>query len=387
MAFFFILLCSSAGFATDGLFTGIHHQYQSPRALGMGDAFVAVANDYSSIFYNPAGLARLDEGQINLSIDFALSPDYLTFNSDIQSASKKSGDSAKAQAYAELLQKNYGKPYSIRTGLLEGVFVRPGWGFAVLPMDFTLDMAIHNQAAPAISARAYADTTIAYGVGHDFHNDGLGGKLSWGVTGKFVNRGYFSKDVNTLDLVADSEVVKKSDLREGYTLDADVGLLYTPYLPTTGVLSSLRLARPTFGAVVRNVAETGFSQSLNLYKTKQYGGDAPEKLYRVLDVGTRWEYPSFWIFSGRGSMDMRDIGDPNFNLRRGFHAGLEFDWTLFSWWKGQYRGGVNEGYPTLGASFLFTLFRLDLVTYGEDVGTEDSPVENRMYMVKLNIDI
>ena len=149
----------------------------------------------------------------------------------------------------------------------------------------------------------------------------------------------------------------------------------------------MRLARPTFGAVVRNVAETGFSQSLNLYKTKQYGGDAPEKLYRVLDVGTRWEYPSFWIFSGRGSMDMRDIGDPNFNLRRGFHAGLEFDWTLFSWWKGQYRGGVNEGYPTLGASFLFTLFRLDLVTYGEDVGTEDSPVENRMYMVKLNIDI
>lgn len=35
-------------------------QYLSGRALGMGDAFVALSDDYSGIYYNPAGLARLN---------------------------------------------------------------------------------------------------------------------------------------------------------------------------------------------------------------------------------------------------------------------------------------------------------------------------------------
>jgi hypothetical protein len=67
--------------------------------------------------------------------------------------------------------------------------------------------------------------------------------------------------------------------------------------------------------------------------------------------------------------------------------GFEFDWAMASWWKGAYRIGVNQGYPTLGFSALFTIFNLDLATYGEDVGTIDHPKENRMYTVKLNIDI
>ncbi|GIS71562.1 MAG: hypothetical protein CM1200mP10_11390 [Candidatus Neomarinimicrobiota bacterium] len=31
----------------------------SARAAGMGDAFTAVANDVTTIFYNPAGLTKL----------------------------------------------------------------------------------------------------------------------------------------------------------------------------------------------------------------------------------------------------------------------------------------------------------------------------------------
>src|SRR3954470_5893700 len=34
--------------------------YLSGRALGMGGAFVGLSDDYSGIYYNPAGLARLN---------------------------------------------------------------------------------------------------------------------------------------------------------------------------------------------------------------------------------------------------------------------------------------------------------------------------------------
>lgn len=383
--FFLILSAFPAAHATEGLFTSIHHQYQSPRALGMGDAFVAVANDYSALFYNPAGLARLEEGQINLSVDVAVSSSFMAFQKDVDAISKIQDEDEKTLAYINLLQKNYGKPYSIRTGLFHGIMSFPGWGFGILPADFTLDMSVHNQAAPALSARAYLDSTVAFGIGRDVRNEKIAGRLSWGLTTKFVNRGFFSKDVNALDLVADSNVVRKEDLREGYTIDADLGLLYTPYIPSDGLFSAFQLARPTFGAVIRNVAETGFGQSLGLLNKDST--EAPEKLHRVLDVGTRWEYPAMWIFSGRGSMDLRDIMHPNFSLRKGFHLGFEFDWSMASWWKGQYRLGVNQGYPTLGASALFTVLRLDLVTYGEDIGSYDNPKENRVYLIKCNIDI
>lgn len=376
VAFFHTLQAS----ATDGLFTNIHHQYQSPRALGMGDAFVAVANDYSAIFYNPAGLSRLDEGQINLSLDIAFSSNFISLYNDINGVTGT--DQQKTQAYVEILQKNYGKHYSLRTGLFEGIWVRPGWGLAVIPADLTLDLSFHNQGAPALSARSYLDSTIAYGFARDIRAEWLSGKFSWGVTGKFIYRGYFSKDINALDLVADSNLIRKEDLREGYTVDADIGVLYTPYVSSW----LFRMARPTFGAVVRNVAELGFGQKLNLYNKDDVAGDAPEKNYRVIDLGSRWEYPSFWIFSGRGVMDIRDIMHPNFSYRKSLHLGAEFDWTIASWWKGQYRAGLNQGYFTAGASFLFALFRLDLTTYGEDVGTIDAPKENRVYMAKFNLD-
>lgn len=380
----FLIFFGLSANATDGLFTSIHHHYQSPRAMGMGDGFVAVANDYSALFYNPAGLAKLEDGQIDMSMDLAISSDYISMYNDIQNAGKTQGTEAqKTQAYVELLQKNYGKSFSLRTGLFQGIWVRPNWGVAILPADLTMDLNIHNQAFPSLSARTYLDTSFVYGYGQDIRNEMIPGRLSWGVSGKVIYRGFFSKDINSLDLVADSSLIRKEDLREGLTVDADLGVLYTPYISN----SILKLARPTFGAVVRNVVETGFNQNLHLYNKDNVAGDAPEKLYRVLDVGSRWEYPSFWIFGGRGVLDVRDIGHPNFNMRKGLHAGLEFDWSMASWWKGQYRAGLNQGYLTAGASFLFSILRLDVATYGEDVGSFDNPYENRVYMAKFNIDL
>ena len=371
-------------FATDGLFTNIHHHYQSPRALGMGDAFVAVSNDYSALLYNPAALARLDSGQINLSMDVAFSNSFSTFMKELQSASSGTNESAKNTQIMDLFQKNYGRQYSIRSGLFEGVMAFPGWSLAVIPMDMSLDFALGNQVAPAANARLYLDTTVAFGIGKEVKSYDLGGRFAWGTTLKFINRGFFTKQILSLDLAADSNLVKNEDIRDGYTLDMDVGVLYTPYLPTEGIFSTLRLARPTFGAVIRNVADYGFGSTMKVYNKGTF--DAPEKLYRVLDLGSRWEYPGFFIFGGRGVLDVRDIGHPYWSMRKGLHIGFEIDWSMTSWWKGQYRLGWNQGYYTAGASALFTLFRLDLVTYAEDIGSFDSPKENRMYMAKFNID-
>lgn len=380
-----VLSAGPVSFAADdtGVSFRIHHHYQAPRALGMGDAFVAVANDYSAIFYNPAGLARRTDGEINMSFDVGATPKFATFSKEIETAQNTTGsDSDKQQAIMNVINNNAGSTFGLRVNGPNGIWVRPNWGIAVLPADISVQMDLHNQVGPAINTTVYADTTLAYAYARDF--DWIpDSRFSMGITGKFVNRGYFSKAITALEAASDPNLVQKDDLLEGYTVDADIGALWTPNIPSDGILSWLALAKPTFGAVVRNVGEVGFGQSLKLINKEKT--DAPEKLYRVLDVGSRWEYPSLWIFSGRGTLDIRDIGHPLFSLTKGLHAGLEFDWTMFSWWKGHYNVGINEGYFTAGLGAQFALFNLDLVTYGEDVGPQGSPQENRNYMARLNI--
>jgi hypothetical protein len=372
--------------ADQGVFTSIHHQYESPRALGMGDAFIATASDYSALFYNPAALARRDSNQVNLSIDVGASKDFYDFYKDAKDISSKdfANQSDKYDAYSQLLQKYYGESFKIKSGLMEGIWVRPHWGFGLIPADVTIEYKVINQAAPALNVRAIGDTTFAVGYGNDIHGL-LPGRFSWGVTAKMIDRVYANKEVNALDMAVDSNYLKKEDLSDGYTIDGDIGLMYTPVINPEGWDSFFRYAKPTFAAVVRNVGDYGFKQSFHLIN--KHNLEEPESLHRVVDLGVRFDYPDFWIFSGRGEFDVRDIGHPNENWRKALHMGLEFDWTVSSWWKGHYRVGLNQGYFTAGISALLGIFNLDAVTYGEDVGSYDHPDVNRMYMLRLNIDI
>lgn len=378
-------MISGTNAQAESISTTIHHHYQAPRALGMGDAFVAVANDYSAIFYNPAGLARREDGQINLSLSAAGTPKAMDFYNEFSDIDKSNQtEQQKTQAYLELIEKNYGEVYSLRLSPMEGFWVRPNWGIALIPADISIEMAMHQLVGPAVNTTVYADTTLGLAYADDMKGV-ENGRLSWGVTGKFVNRGFYSKPISATDFAEGSEILKKEDMLEGYTIDADIGLLWTPELPDQGFWSVLRLARPTFGMVVRNIAETGFGSSLKLLNKEATNG-TPEKLYRVVDLGTRWEYPSAWIFGGRGVLDVRDLGHPDFNWRKGVHIGFEFDWTVTSWWKGHYRVGLKESFWTAGLSAELGIFNLDLVSYANDVGTKNTPIESRVYATRLNLD-
>ena len=70
-----------------------------------------------------------------------------------------------------------------------------------------------------------------------------------------------------------------------------------------------------------------------------------------------------------------DVEDP---MRR-FHAGVEFNYAdaLF------FRGGWHQRYYTAGFELSIVNYQFQAATYGEEIGTADTPREDRRYVVKF----
>jgi hypothetical protein len=139
----------------NSLSTTIHHHYQAPRALGMGDAFVAVADDYSGLYYNPAGLARREDGQLNMSLNVGATPKAKSFFDEISKVEDKydsTQETEKIQEYLEIIEKHYGDIYSVRLTPASMTWVRPNWGVSFIPADVSIEMAMHKQIGPTIQS-------------------------------------------------------------------------------------------------------------------------------------------------------------------------------------------------------------------------------------------
>jgi hypothetical protein len=208
-------------------------------------------------------------------------------------------------------------------------------------------------------------------------------RFSWGTTLKAIYRGSYAREVLAADFGLDPKIVNIEQMNEGLTVDADVGLLYSPDY-TGGFWKWARYTRPTFGLAVRNIVDWGYMKDFNIYNKTEPG--EPPRLGRRVDLGSMWELPDWWVFKSRFAFDIRDMGHENWTFRKGLHAGMEFKWRIAGWWQGGWRAGLNQGYWTAGFTGKLGLFMLDLATYGEEVGSSETKQESRRYMAKCSLD-
>lgn len=365
---YFFVRSASAG---EAMYYGTHQQYLSTRHAGMGNAGVAIANDSSALFYNPAGLPKLDNREIDLHIRMAANPDILDFSDDIDKAGKD------AQAIADTIQAHYGENYSFRGPSLGAIWSREDWSMAIIATDPSIDIALHEALGPSVHLYSIQDTTIAFAKGWNVRNIEFG-RLDWGITAKAIYRAQIDKIVDIASIQADN-AIDDNIAKEGMTADFDIGVLWTaPKMDGTwGFL------HPSLGLVVRNVLDSDYFTNLKLIADTDNG--EPEKLHRVVDVGTAFNFPKFNVFTPKFALDVRDIFHPNWTVDKGVHAGLEFSWVMSRYWRGGWRVGMNQMYYTAGFSGQLGWFKLDLATYGREVGTESQKVEDRVYMFTTSL--
>jgi hypothetical protein len=284
-----------------------------------------------------------------------------------------------AQGIANTIAAHYGDNYSLRGPSIGGIWARPDWSLAVIFTDPSIDLALHEAVGPAVHVYSVQDTTIAFAKAWNVHNIEYG-RLDWGINAKAVYRAQIDK-VADVTMIQNDQAFDDDLSKEGLTADFDLGATW--YAPSfdSGTWAFLD---PSVAMVVRNVLDAGYIDDLKIY-SKNKNGD-PEKLHRMVDVGTAFNMPHFSYFTPKFVFDIRDIFNPNWTVNKGIHAGLEFNWEVASWWKGGWRVGLNQMYWTAGFSGQLMWFKLDLASYGREVGTESHKVEDRVYMFTTSLD-
>lgn len=461
--------------AAESLSTKIHNQYESLRAMGMGNAFTTVADTYSSMLYNPASLAKKRRGEVQFTLAGAgVATNTMTFMKDIQDAEKSTTtESQKATAIGNALEPYYGKALGGRVQALEMFWVRPNWGVALIPVDLSLDISVNRQLGPSIDLNVKKDTTLAYGYGTQINDT----DFSVGATARLSHRDSISQTVSAIELANDSNVLSTKRFKEGINFDVDMGVLWTPTLgkttytttekrtpqsekkakklvkktappPVIAVASSdatavqitsgdTTVAKTTssdstlaaksssdattaavtstdttaaqkasgdttvaqtettvevtkekpyqplaISFVARNLISSGYTKSTLINKDAT---ETPDSNPRVIDIGVGYEFVQWGDLRLRTTAEAKNLLHPYATVKKSTHVGFEVDYDPSSWFKSQFRLGLNQMYFTGGITLLLGVLEIDLATYGEEVGTDNTKIQNRVNALKIGM--
>lgn len=343
------------------------------RPLAMGNAFVAVADDYNALFYNPAGLARLKTWSGEFLNPFVeISTNTISASEDVLEL--QGGTTDGTDGVLNFLEKNTGKTHHFALGLTPHL-IFPGFGFAV-GLEVGTTLAVHREISMDVDFGPRLIVPIAFAT--NFFED----RLSIGAGIKLVAQGGIDREFSIKDIEAfaksknDEAATGASDgpkledyVEGGFGVGADVGLLFTP----------IKTMAPTLGISVTDLGGTPFT------KMDVQGEALGAPSARLPSVNTGFSLMP-WQANGmflRTSVDAHAINQP-VHYSKKFNLGTE--WGFHDIIKVQ--AGLHQGELSGGFEFDVFLFTMRFVTYAEQLGTiagQDDNLRDRRYALQLKL--
>jgi hypothetical protein len=336
----------------------------------MGNAYVAVADDFNALFYNPAGLARLNEWDgefINLALE--LSQDTRNFYDDLTDTQGTSqSDQESLESTLDLIDNNTGRDQHIGFGLTPHL-VFPHFGIG-MGFQFDLTAAWHRQIT--VDLRVGPDVVMPIGFAMNFLDDRLsvGGSIKFRARGG-IDQEFSMEDIESLNSNNDSDDPNQKELEDyvfaGSGVGADIGLLFTPIKPMA----------PTIGLSITDMGGTSFTK-FDTGSDTEVG--TPDLVLPSVNVGLSLrpiEVGGMYLMT---SMDMHSINQP-YSFSRKLNLGTEFGYGSF--FKAQ--AGLHQGYLSAGVQLDVGLLSLRFVSYAVEFGEYAGTKENRRYAVQLKL--
>jgi hypothetical protein len=129
----------------------------------------------------------------------------------------------------------------------------------------------------------------------------------------------------------------------------------------------------TLSAVWKNMGKTN-------YRSENAAQILPSDDNNItLGAALKFDTP---VLSIAPALDFQNLNRTDIQLARKFNFGIEIGLPLVD-----IRGGFREGYYTAGAGVNLGLFRVDVATYGVELGAYPGQIEDRRYVAEFTMEL
>lgn len=324
---------------------------RSIRALGMGNAFVAIANDENALFYNPAGLQSVERTVFEL----------LTLQLHINQSIVDLADNDSTGAVGELAG----------TKLLGagdfGVIslTAPGWGYQVFS-GILLDASVHNPVIPYFDLLAYAQTGVIGGFGFSLNDYAI----DIGASFKVVQRAGIGKIVHIIDGANPDELQTsiEDDFVNEQKVSPDIGAIYH--------YDAIYNFEIKAAAVMKNIGGMDFGSSGSIPTTIDIG------------VSSNSEFLGLDVLLAVDHVDVTYAATEKKSFARNLNMGVEAGMWMLS--NGHHflsvRAGKKGPYATMGFTINppFVPLTIDYAKWSEEIGLTAGGQEDPRQSVQIS---
>lgn len=322
--------------------------YNNTRSLGMGGASVAVTSDDTSLYRNPANL-----GSIRDVYGTALDP-------EIEGTSNLTAAQIDIKSVMETLSTKPDTYYRSKQQI-SPVLVRRNVGFGFIYKN-EISAEITSANPTVMDTKYINDAGAVFGANLRLFD----GRIKIGGAAKFINRIEVQNSALSTSGPTDLQTIGS----EGSAVAFDGGLLIQA--PWTYI--------PTLGVVVRDIGDTTFDKK-DGFRMRTSTRPAPVKqsvdaALAIFPIHSNY-FRSVWTIEYSDITNSRNDTD---SAKRA-HVGIEFNTRDIFF----VRLGYNQRYATAGLEIASENIVWQLATYGEEIGTEAAPREDRRISTKLAI--
>lgn len=397
--------------AFNPLYAGKGPIHKSLRAYGMGNAFVAVAEDKEAVYYNPAGLNLINrlgnyeknpelgyyphnfiDMRINVGVAAPLSEalDVYNLGKDIQELYNKANNDGGSGSLldtlgnhtdlADSLQKFDLRPINIASKLDMELAV-PHFGGAIwvdAGISPYLETGIITPSAGIDTV--YVDAVAQCGIGF-----GIGERWSFGLGYKAAKREYLndlSISLLEFDETKDTLTTEIERIRDNASKFSTVG-----HAIEAGMLYQWRRDLRV-GASLRNLF------------VKKLGDEdiTPNVTMGIAYSPHRLQRNTGFFRKVNLAMDFEDMlnNDRNYKFFSHLNIGMEIEqvllavpnWPAVRFLKLRGSAGFKGGYPTAGVALeALRFFEVEFATWAEEAGYYTGAEENRFWVFQVGIGI